>query len=83
MFNEVTTFHDLFCSTTNPGYSLIKKHLLMNNKRHIINPFTAPAGNISGLKDARTRLQTGYAISFDENTFTCQCEKGDRIALGF
>ena len=48
------------------------------------NPFTAPACKISGLKDARTRLQTVYfgpttssfnAMCFEENSFICQCEK--------
>ena len=42
-----------------------------------INPFTAPACKISGLKDARKHLQTVYfpvlwrcATCFDENPFT-------------
>ena len=57
-----------------------------------LNPFTAPACNISGLKDARTRLQTvnfpvyatsaSNAMSFDENRFTSQCEKEDTILKG-
>ena len=51
----------------------------------IINPFTAPACKISGLKDARTRLQTVdfrsnnattfNATRFDGNPVTSQCEK--------
>ena len=55
-----------------------------------INPFTGPACNISGLKDARTRLQTVYfraydtstgnAVRCDETPFTCQCEKQDKEA---
>ena len=55
-----------------------------------INPFTAPACTISGLKDAQTYLQTVYflvlqqstfnVILFDENAFTCQCEKDDKKA---
>ena len=50
-----------------------------------INPFTAPACKMSGLKDARTRLRTVYfpvpwqfafnAIRFDENLFTYLCKK--------
>ena len=53
-----------------------------------VNPFTAPACNISGLKDARTHLQTVYflvqyithyftfnAVRFEENPFKCQREK--------
>ena len=47
------------------------------------NPFTAPACNISGLKDARGRLQTVYfpvlyktstfnAVRLDGDPFTCQ-----------
>ena len=59
----------------------------------IISPFTAPACNISGLKDARTRLQTVYfpvlntstfnAVRFDENPFKCQYEKENKKAEGF
>ena len=54
----------------------------------IINPFTAPACKISGLKDARTRLKNSIfsglrtnllkkfsAMCFDENPFTSQCKK--------
>ena len=62
----------------------------MNNKHRIINPFTAPAGNISGWKLQRRAYKqyifrsydtsTFNAMCFDENPFTCQCEKGDRKA---
>ena len=52
-----------------------------------INPFSAPACSISGMKDALTRLKTVYfsvspithllfsATNFDENRFTCQSKK--------
>ena len=50
-----------------------------------INPFTAPACTISGLKDALTCLQmvsfsgavtlTFSAMCFDESPFTYQCDK--------
>ena len=48
-----------------------------------INPFTAPACKISGLKDARTLLcmfrsyiiSTFSAMHLDENPFACQYEK--------
>ena len=50
-----------------------------------VNPLTATACKISGLKDGRTRLQTVYfrswntsafsAMRFDENPFTCQLKK--------
>ena len=51
-----------------------------------INPFTAPACKISGLKDALTCVQmvcifsgtvtlTFSAVCFDESPFTYQCEK--------
>ena len=58
-----------------------------------INPFTAPACKISGLKDARTRLiansivsgsintSTFNAMRFDEDLFTCQCEKRKQRGL--
>ena len=55
-----------------------------------VNPFTAPAGKISRLKDARTCLQTVYflvlwhfyfnAMRFDENPFKCQCKKEEKKA---
>ena len=60
------------------------------------NPFTAPACTISGLKDARTRLQKFYIPTYmlhntstfsvmrhDENLFTCQCKKEDKKAYCF
>jgi len=60
-------------------------YALYINFHSFINSFTAPACKISGLKDAGTRLQTGYflvlntstfsAIRFDENPFKCQYEK--------
>ena len=66
---------------------------LIVNRNHMFNPFTAPACKISGLKDARTRLQTvpyfrSYtpafnAVRFDNNPFTCQCETEDKKAKGF
>ena len=57
----------------------------------IINPFTAQACTISGLKDAQMRLQSFFfgntstfsAVRVDENLFTCQCEKEDKKAEGF
>ena len=62
----------------------------------ILNPFTAPACTISGLKDARTRLQFFYIPTYmlhntstfsvmrhDENLFTCQCKKEDKKAYCF
>ena len=55
----------------------------------MFNPFTAPACQISGLKDARMRMQTVYfqscnsstsnVLNFDENGFTCQSEKEDKM----
>ena len=57
-----------------------------------VNPCTAPACKISGMKDARTRLQTVYFQSyntstvnaiitrFDENRLTCVCENEDKKA---
>ena len=58
-----------------------------------LNPFAATACEISGLKDARTRLQTVYlagpitptssAMRFHENPVTCQCEKENKKADGF
>ena len=55
------------------------------------NPFTASACKIFGLKDARMRLQTVYfwsyntstsnATRFDENPFSCQCEKENKKGL--
>ena len=42
-----------------------------------INPFTAPACQISGLKD------TSSAMRPDENPFTSQREKGDKRAYSF
>ena len=58
-----------------------------------INPFTAPACTISGLNDARKRLQTVYfsvlqhlffnAMRFGGDPFTCQCKKEDKKAYGF
>ena len=65
-----------------PGYGIMDS----------FNPFTAPACNISGLKDAGTCLQIVYIfwsfntttfnviICFDENPFTFQCEKEDKKA---
>ena len=55
---------------------------------HYINPFTAPACEIFGLKDARPRLRsystyTFSAKRFDEDPFTCQREKEDKKAEGF
>ena len=38
----------------------VHKLLCTGEVPHHLNPFTAPACNISGLKDARTRLQTVY-----------------------
>ena len=50
-----------------------------------VNPFTAPACKISGLKDTRRCLQTvnsgpvthlpSMLCVIDEDPFTCQCEK--------
>ena len=64
---------------------------LDSDDRHFsvsLTPITAPVYNISGLKDARTGLQTIYfsapitstfnAMCFDENPFTCQRKKEDR-----
>ena len=55
-----------------------------------VNPFAAPACNISGLKDAGTRsifscliTSTFSGMRCDENPFTCQCEKEDKKAEGF
>ena len=43
-----------------------------------VNPFTALACKIPGLKDARMHLSyntsTFSAMRFDKNAFTCQCE---------
>ena len=59
-----------------------------NTRFHVsINPFTAPACKMFGLKDARTRQQTVYFQScntstfndiimpFNENPFTCSAKK--------
>ena len=58
-----------------------------------INPFTAPACKISGLKDARTHLQTVYfpvlwrcATCFDGNPFTynyASAKKENKNLTGF
>ena len=58
-----------------------------------INPITATACKISGLKDPRTRLQTECflgpitsvlsALRFNGDPFTCQCEKEDKKASEF
>ena len=62
---------------------------------HSFNTFTAPGCKISGLKMhgracKRYILQSyGYdksafnAMSFDENPFTCHCQKEDKNAKGF
>ena len=52
------------------------------------NPFTAPACNISGLKDAQCVFRsydtsTFNAVSFDENPFASQCEKENKMLKGF
>ena len=62
--------------------------------RGTVNPFTAPACTISGLKDSRTHLQTVIfsgpvntltfnAIRFNKNPFTCQCGKKTKRLKGF
>ena len=58
-----------------------------------INPFTALACKISGLKGARRHLQTAYfrvynpstfnAMRFDEKPFTSRCEKEKERLTGF
>ena len=58
-----------------------------------LTPISAPACAISGMKDARTHLKQyifqSYSIStfnamrFDENPFTCLCEKENKKASGF
>ena len=49
-----------------------------------VNPFTTPSCKVTGLKTARTQLQTIFsgpitstfnATRFDDNPFTCQCPK--------
>ena len=63
--------------------------------RSPFNPFTAPSCKLmSGLKDARSCLHansrfsgpltsTFNAVRFDENPFTCQCEKETKRLNGF
>ena len=56
-----------------------------------INPFTAPACKISGLKDARTHLKNSLfsgpvtspfsVMHFDENLLRSQCEKENKKRL--
>ena len=59
--------------------------LSLDRREICLNPFAAPACNISGLKGARTRLKNSmfsgpvtHLLSvlcrFDENPFTYQCE---------
>ena len=61
--------------------------VLLQNLLHL-NPFTAPASKISGLKRARARLKnsiffapitsTFNAVRRDESPFICQCENEDK-----
>ena len=39
----------------------------------ILNPFTAPAGKISGLKHSHTGLQTGYCFGSATNLLSILC----------
>ena len=65
----------------------------MRSSRQIINPFTASACKISGLKDAQVHLKnsifsgpitsTFNVMRFDENPFTCQSKKENKKAEGF
>ena len=62
----------------------------IETERVCFNPFTAPACQMSGLKDAWTHLQNGrfsgpithllsvIIRSLDENPFTSKCEKDSK-----
>ena len=52
---------DLYIGLLVHGFSLVDKHSQTHRALHVaINPLTAPACKISGLKDAQTRLQIVY-----------------------
>ena len=65
---------------------------LRQPKTEAINPFSAPACQISGLKSTRTNLQTVYfwsynkcdvnSVRFGEHPFTYYCEKEKKKSRG-
>ena len=53
----------------------------LNRFYFMINPFTATASKISGLKDTRTCLKKlKNVMRFDENPFQTQCQKEKKKA---
>ena len=92
---QTKTFgQDYFSCCAPKQWSSLPSDICHIQSSHAFNPFTAPACKISGLKNARTRLQIVFVpvplhqlsvlgILMEIRLFACSCEQEDKTAERF